>query len=68
MRIVGIVICVLAVLVGIGSNLTAMIDLPSLIIVLGGALGLAIRHAVTQVSSCGSAAASITRPNSRSIT
>ncbi|MFH1566573.1 MAG: MotA/TolQ/ExbB proton channel family protein [Gemmatimonadota bacterium] len=40
MRIVGIVLCILVMMVGIGSNLSAMIDIPSLIIVLGGTFGM----------------------------
>lgn len=40
MRIVGIVLAIAALLIGIGANLAAMIDAPSLIIVIGGAVGM----------------------------
>ena len=38
MRILGLVLLILALMVGIGSNLPAMIDPPSLIITLGGTI------------------------------
>ncbi|MFH1566574.1 MAG: MotA/TolQ/ExbB proton channel family protein [Gemmatimonadota bacterium] len=40
MRIVGLIIILTAFMVGIGSNLSAMIDIPSAIITIGGALGM----------------------------
>ena len=40
MRIVGIIVAIVAMLIGIGSNLPAMVDIPSLIIVLGGTIGM----------------------------
>lgn len=40
MRLVGIVLAVAVLMVGIGSNLNAVFDIPSLIIVLGGTIGM----------------------------
>ena len=40
MRIVGLIILLTAFMVGIGSNLASMIDIPSAIITIGAALGM----------------------------
>jgi flagellar motor component MotA len=40
MRIVGLLVVCLSVMVGVGANLAAILNLPSLIIVLGGTLGM----------------------------
>ena len=42
LRIVGLIVIVFSMMVGIGSNLPSMIDLPSIIIVVGATLGMLI--------------------------
>jgi len=47
MRILGLIVIVTVFMVGIGSNLPAMLDIPSAIITIGGALGMLLFSGVS---------------------
>lgn len=46
LRIIGLIVLILALMVGIGSNLTAMLDMPSAVLVVGMTVGMVLlgRH------------------------
>lgn len=47
MRILGLIVIITVFMVGIGSNLPAMLDIPSAIITIGGALGMLLFSGVS---------------------